>query len=172
MSRSGVPEPLTQALSGDLSYYDHVFQGINSVHLVLTDIYNTVTAMARASGAVKAYATGGLVDYTGLAAVHGSKARPELMLNANDTENFLEAAKWMREAFAAPSISAIPNLGGDGSGFSIGQFQVNIPIERVLDYNDLVRQLQADPKFEKLINAMTLDRTLGKSALGKNRILF
>ena len=49
---------------------------------------------------------------------------------------------------------------------------VNIPIERVLDYNDLVRQLQADPKFEKLINAMTLDRTLGKSALGKNRILF
>lgn len=165
-------EPLTQALSNDLSYFNHVFEGINSVHLVLTDIYNMVAAMARASGAVKAYATGGLVDYTGLAAVHGSKAKPELMLNANDTVNFLEAAKLMRDAFTAPKITGLPEAGGGGSGLSIGQFMVNIPIERVLDYNDLVRQLQADPKFEKLVNAMTLDRTLGKSALGKNRILF
>lgn len=38
---------------------------------------------------VKAYATGGKVDYTGLAMVHGSKSKPELMLNAKDTENFI-----------------------------------------------------------------------------------
>ena len=165
-------EQLSQALSENLSYYDHMFESMNSVHLVLTNIYDMVAAMARASGAVKAYATGGLVDYTGLAAVHGTKARPELMLNANDTENFLEAAKLMRDAFSGSGFSGLPVANGSGGGFSIGQFMVNIPIERVQDYNDFVRQLQSDPKFDKLINAMTLDRTLGKSALGKNRILF
>lgn len=165
-------EQLTQAMSNDLSYYDHVFEGINSVHLVLTNIYDMVAAMARASGAVKAYATGGLVDYTGLAAVHGTKARPELMLNANDTVNFLEAAKLMRDTFSVSGFSGLPVTNDSTGGFSIGQFMVNIPIERVQDYNDFVRQLQNDPKFDRLINAMTLDRTLGKSAFGKNRILF
>lgn len=165
-------DQMQQALSNDLSYYDHMFESMNSVHGVLTSIYDMVAAMARASGAVKAYATGGLVDYTGLAAVHGSKARPELMLNANDTVNFLEAAKMMRDAFTAPRLSGLPEIGGSTGGFSIGQFMVNIPIERVLDYNDFVRQLQSDPKFERLISAMTLDRTIGKSALGKNRIVF
>ena len=35
------------------------------------------------------YAAGGLVDYTGIASVHGSSSKPELMLNASDTKNFL-----------------------------------------------------------------------------------
>ena len=165
-------DQLTQALSNDLSYYDHVFEGINSVHLVLTNIYDMVSAMARASGAVKAYATGGLVDYTGLAAVHGTKSHPELMLNANDTVNFLEAAKLMRDTFTGTKLSGLPGAGESGSGVGIGQLVVNIPIERVQDYNDFVRQLQNDPKFDRLISAMTLDRTLGKSAFGKNRIMF
>ena len=167
-----VTDTLNQAMSNDLSYYDHVFEGMNSIHVVLEDIYSMVGAMAQASGAVKAYATGGLVDYTGLAAVHGSKSRPELMLNANDTENFLEAARMMRDLLTTSSPTSLPGFDIGGSGITIGQFQVNIPIERVLDYNELVSQMQADPKFEKLINAMTLDRTLGKSSLGKNRIRF
>lgn len=165
-------DQMTQAMSADLSYYEYMSGEINSVEAVLNSIYDMVSAMARASGAVKAYATGGLVDYTGLAAVHGSKARPELMLNANDTENFLEAAKLMRDVLSGSGFSGLPAANGSGGGFNIGQFMVNIPIERVQDYNDFVRQLQGDPKFERLINAMTLDRTLGKSALGKNRILF
>lgn len=37
---------------------------------------------------VKAYSTGGLIDYDGLAQVHGGK-KPELVLNAKDTENFI-----------------------------------------------------------------------------------
>lgn len=165
-------DQLTQALSENLNYYDHMFESMNSVHGVLTSIYDMVAAMARASGAVKAYATGGLVDYTGLAVVHGSKARPELMLNANDTENFLEAAKWMRAALSGPSFSGLAEFGSGTGGGGIGQLIVNIPIERVQDYNDFVRQLQSDPKFERLIGAMTLDRTVGKSAFGKNRIVF
>ena len=38
---------------------------------------------------VKAYKTGGLIDYTGFAMVHGGK-KPEMVLNAKDTENFIK----------------------------------------------------------------------------------
>ena len=165
-------DQLAQAMSADLTYYDHMSTEISSVQTVLNNIYSMVAAMARASGAVKAYATGGLVDYTGLAAVHGSKGKPELMLNASDTANFLEAAKMMREmAGTTLSLSTAPGF-GSGGGMTIGQLQVNIPIDRVLDYNDLITQLRDDPKFERLVNAMTLDRAVGKSAFGKNRIVF
>lgn len=165
-------DQMTQALSADLNYYEHMSGEINSVQVVLSNIYDMVAAMARASGAVKAYATGGLVDYTGLAAVHGSKGKPELMLNASDTANFLEAAKMMRE-MAGSSISIPSTSGfGNGGGMTIGQLQVNIPIDRVLDYNDLISQLRDDPKFERLVNAMTLDRAVGKSAFWKNKIVF
>ena len=165
-------DQMQQVLQGDLDYYNKMFSGITSVHVVLTNIYDMVAAMARASGAVKAYATGGLVDYTGLAAVHGTKGRPELMLNASDTENFLEAARMMRDLYGAPSLSALPNMGGNAGGMTIGQLQVNIPIDRVQDYNDMISQMRDDPKFEKLISAMTLDRAVGKSSFGKNKIIF
>ena len=38
----------------------------------------------------KGYATGGLADFTGPAWLDGTKAHPELVLNARDTENFIQ----------------------------------------------------------------------------------
>lgn len=39
----------------------------------------------------KGYSSGGLVDYTGIALVHGSKSKPESFLNANQTEQIKQA---------------------------------------------------------------------------------
>ena len=47
------------------------------------------------------------------------------------------------------------------------EIQINIGIEKVQDYNDFVRQLQADNKFEKLVQSMTIDRIAGKGKLNK-----
>ena len=41
----------------------------------------------------KGYSTGGLVDYTGTAIVHGSKSRPEAFLNAEQTAQIRDALK-------------------------------------------------------------------------------
>ena len=41
-----------------------------------------------------------------------------------------------------------------------------------LEFSDFVTQLQADPKFEKLIDTMTMGRMLGGSKLAKNGIRF
>lgn len=137
---------------------------------------------------VKAYKTGGLVDYTGLAKVDGTPGKPELMLNAEDTENFLELRDLLRvlssqsltvgnSGFGSPTLSGVTDLSrmlstlrsanGGNMGTTIGDIEINIPIEKVEDYNDFVTQLQNDPQFEKMLLSMTVDRIAGGSSLAK-----
>lgn len=47
-------------------------------------------AYAKEQGYTKRYAHGGLVNYTGLAMVHGSDARPEAFLNADEVKVWKE----------------------------------------------------------------------------------
>jgi hypothetical protein len=63
-------------------------------------------------------------------------------------------------------------MSSGGGGTSIGDIIMNIDIDRVQDYNDFVTQLQADPKFEKLIDAMTMGRMLGGSKFAKSGVRF
>lgn len=128
---------------------------------------------------VKAYKTGGLVDYTGLAQLDGTPSKPELVLNSKDTENILETVDVARnmvtkgllselnEFNKISSISGkIPATSGDTK---IGDINITIPIERVMDYNDFVNQLRADPKFEKLVQSMSVNQLFGGSKLEKNK---
>ena len=142
---------------------------------------------------VKAYKTGGLVDYTGLAKVDGTPSKPELMLNARDTENFLKLRDALRmmsqqeltmlnqqkydtygidltpRVHGAPEIAKIlSSLQGAPIQQTDSSFgDININIDHVQDYNDFVMQLRNDPKFEKMLKAMTIDRLAGKSSLAK-----
>lgn len=138
----------------------------------LDTIEAAVVAMAQAndvsiSGAIKQYASGGLIDYTGFAKVDGTPGKPELVLNHRDTSNFLA----LRDVLRTPYLSALsgksqiyhfPAMGG---GAAIGEINIPISIERVQDYNDFIRQLQSDPKAERIIQAMTIDQVAGKSSL-------
>lgn len=53
---------------------------------------------------------------------------------------------------------------------SIGQININIPIEHIEDYNDFVTKLQKDKKFENMIQSMTIGRISKESSLSKNMI--
>ena len=46
-------------------------------------------------------------------------------------------------------------------------FDMPIYIDHVEDYNDLVTKMRDDPKFEKMIQAMTVDQIVGRSKLAK-----
>lgn len=143
---------------------------------------------------VKAYKTGGLVDYTGLAQVDGTPGKPELMLNAEDTKNFLELRDVLREMAlqelsigsksvnadygidASPRLTGITDISRKlaelknntvSQSHSVTFGDTNINIDHVDDYNDFVTKLQHDRKFEDMILAMTADRMLGGSSLGK-----
>lgn len=136
----------------------------------------------------KGYKTGGLVDYTGLAQVDGTPQKPELMLNANDAQNFIALRDVLRNLsmqpislgkqfdLDTPLFSGIADMSErlasmrtpvGNSGTTFGDFEINIPIENVQDYNDFVQQLRNDPQFEEMIIGMTLGKALGKTSLSK-----
>lgn len=136
------------------------------------------------TSSLKKYARGGLVDYTGLAHVDGSPSNPEIVLSPSDTANFIALKDAMKKASDGDGLLAklfgqsntlaqLAKVGAipDSSGTKIGNisYEINIPIERVLDYNDFVNQLVADGKFESFLHAATTDRLVGGSKLAKNK---
>lgn len=142
------------------------------------------------------YRTGGLVSYTGLAQLDGTPESPELVLNASDTKNFIELKEVLRDlqskkllseniidsayydfiknsvALMSHSISELPrgirdDIGSSSS--SIRDININIPIERVEDYNDFVNQLSKDKKFERYVQDVVVNPITRKNSLGKNK---
>ena len=70
------------------------------------------------------YKTGGLADYTGPAWLDGTPSKPELVLNATDTKNFLALKDVLSKAMA--STGSIENsYGGDMN------FEVNINVDHL-----------------------------------------
>ena len=162
------------ASSRVVQYVDGFEQSISNVSKYVEGIFGLVSRMVEGSAGVKAYASGGLVDYTGMAHVDGSRTKPELMLNAADTENFLALRDALRSKQYMSGISA--GLSGGGASVGVGtvieNLEVSIPIDHVEDYNDLLSQMQQDPKFERLIAAMTENRYLGGNSLSKRSVIF
>jgi len=141
----------------------------------------------------KNYKRGGEVDFTGLAWLDGTPGRPETVLDAEDTKNFVNLRDSLRAIAKQPlsllnggnysysysdkaadiASSVLSRLGsGADTGTNIGDINLNIEIDHVQDYNDLVRQMQSDKKFEKLIEAMSINKLVGRSSMDKYRIRF
>lgn len=135
-----------------------------------------------------AFKKGGLADYTGMAWLDGTPKQPEMVLNPQDTENFIALKDAMRSIAAGDSPLASLFGGGEGAenilkqlakidstiparGTNIGDitYQVTIPIDHVQDYNDFMNQLRQDGRFEKMIQSMTVDRLVGGSKIAKNK---
>ena len=80
-------------------------------------------SVLKANG-VKGYSTGGIADYTGPAWLHGTPSKPELVLNATDTKNFLALKDVLSKAIT--STDSIENsYGGDTN------FEVNINVDHL-----------------------------------------
>lgn len=149
---------------------------------------NGVTGWFRKQDVFKAYKNGGLVDYTGIAKVDGTPTKPESFLDAEDTQNVKGFTDELRKANkdklyitnSVPAvfggeipelmplpISDISNLLSELRKFenpminqptSIDMGGINIDIDHVQDYNDLVTQMRNDPKFEKMMSDMIIGR--------------
>lgn len=139
------------------------------------------------------YKSGGLADFTGTAWLDGTPSKPEMVLNAKDTENFIalkDTLKHMSEQglslanvgygnIGVPQLSGLTDISSmlrtlrqsnnSSGGNNIGGIEINIPIEHVDDYNDFITQLQKDKQFEKFIRSVSVDLLSGGSALAKNK---
>jgi len=79
-----------------------------------------------------------------------------------------------------PQLQGIIDMSGhmqqirSGSNASSGEIRIDVggittTVENVQDYNDFLRQMRDDKNFERMIDAMTLDRLVGKSSLAKKK---
>ena len=89
----------------------------------------------------KQYLTGGLADYTGFAWLDGSKSKPELVLNAKDTENFIVLKNILSDILKG-SLSRTKN-GGDN------YYDFHITVEEIANDYDVEKMIQ---KIKEEIN--------------------
>jgi hypothetical protein len=78
---------------------------------------------------INQFKTGGLADYTGPAWLDGTKSKPELVLNARDTQNFIQLKDILASLMTSTPKSA--EKSGDMS------FDIDINVETIKDETDL-----------------------------------
>ena len=173
--------------SGKLTTTNAVLTSIEKYVADLSDskVKNGTTDSSRYMARnVKKYASGGLVNYTGLAQVDGTPSKPEAFLDAEDTKNISKLLTQMRVMSMAPALglsnyNTLSGITGKmssefGNGFQIGNIETNVAIniDHVQDYNEFVAQLQKDHKFESMIQDITINRLNGNNSLSKNKYIW
>ena len=113
----------------------------------------------------KAYAMGGLVDFTGPAWVDGSQDKPELMLNSTDTKNLLTAVDFVRQvdintltelyrAIDAQTMGMLYSMGGltaqTANGNNMTELQQTVTI--TADFPNATDRNEISAAFEDIIN--------------------
>lgn len=81
------------------------------------------------TGGLQAYKTGGLATQTGLAWLDGTKSRPELVLNARDTENFIQLKDVLSNLLRSGSTTNNTTTSGDN------YFNITVQAEIANDYD-------------------------------------
>ncbi len=117
--------------------------------------YGPETRKATLQSQFKAYKTGGLADYTGPAWLDGSKTHPELVLNAKDTENFIELKNILAHSMGTQGAGGINN--GDT------YYEFNIDAEIGSDYDveklaDKIKRLIYNDSSYRNINSINFTR--------------
>lgn len=98
------------------------------------------------------YATGGLADFTGPAWLDGSKAHPELVLSARDTENFIQLKNILAD-------------GLDGKGASgDNYYDVHIEVDQLSNDYDVEQMMD---KMKRLIEEDAAYRNVNAVDLGR-----
>ena len=94
--------------SGDkgtfFAYDGEAFVWTGSVAAKIIQENASDTDSVTVKNAIKGYKTGGLADYTGPAWLDGTPSKPEIVLNAQDTQNFLALRDILAEVMGKGSI--------------------------------------------------------------------
>lgn len=96
--------------------------------------------------------------------VYSTEAHNNLWDMANDPSEFIK-----KNLDVSGSTLPKPDVAQSQINNTIS---INIPIDKVLDYNDFIRQMQNDPKAEKLIQSIAFDQLTGRGKMGKYKVNF
>ena len=93
------------------------------------DLKNAEKKVASVGRTIAVYKTGGLAAQTGLAWLDGTKSRPELVLNARDTENFIQLKDVLSDLLRGGSAASNTTTAGDN------YFSITVQAEIANDYD-------------------------------------
>lgn len=119
------------------------------------------TSRAFRSSNLKAYKTGGIADFTGPAWLDGTKSKPELILNAKDTQNFImlkDVLSNVMSGLSSAGAAKSQNAGGDN------YFDISIIVDEISsDYDvdklaERVKQQINDDARYRNVNAINFIR--------------
>ncbi len=96
----------------------------------------------------------------------------DTVLDHGATENIWDMANDPSGFISSHLIDVFPAAANWGNSNINQTFNMPIEIDHVQDYNDFIRQLQHDPKAERMIQAMTIGRISGRSKLNKYKYKF
>lgn len=95
------------------------------------------------AAALQAYKKGGLANFTGPAWLDGTKSRPEAVLNARDTENFLQLRDILGEVLTKTRDLGNSNSENNGDNY----YDIDIQVDRLsndYDVDQLVRKIKKE----------------------------
>jgi hypothetical protein len=113
---------------------------LNKYRNSLKNLSVTTVIGSEVTGAYKKYATGGLVDYTGLAQVDGTPNKPEAFLSAEDTANIGAAAKLLADLPIFNSTSNAENAASTNIGDT--SIEIHINVENISDDYDIDQMIE------------------------------
>lgn len=122
--------------------------------------YNQIVERHRQmKNSIKAYASGGMVDYTGPAWVDGTKTRPEAFLDAIDTENIRRLTEALNYVSVAPMMTPSSDL-MQGNTQNIGDINITINEAKINNDYDVAKLAdQVSSQFTKALSKRGLNLT-------------
>lgn len=104
-------------------------------------------------------------------------AKGDSVLNANATANLWDMAnnpaQFIKDNLLAETSTSIPNVISNGNNNTIkNNIEMILTLPNVKNYEDFVRALQNDPRFEEMVQDMSVNLLAGGSSLSKYRHKF
>lgn len=95
----------------------------------------------------------------------------DMVFNADQVEKLWNLSKGMPNMFVdnlGAKLPDIPNISNSlANKVDVSYGDVSLSFPNVKNYEDFMKQAQQDPKFEKMVQEMTLGQTLGRNSLSK-----
>ena len=156
----------TTPSAGDLALYQgvaYMYRGTRSRWSpVLNDDGSVAIAVAEAmKKKLNAFETGGLADFTGPAWLDGTKSHPELVLNARDTQNFIQLKNILGEILDGNHHTKIDEKNNTSA---VNSFDIDITVESIGDDYDVeqlatkIRSMLYDDASYRNVNNVSFRR--------------
>lgn len=167
-ARAGYYEQIT----GDSDYYGTAEQNIRLLNYLKNNGYRKGTKSATAG--IHRTDEDGLGSEVIFSKKYGTLRKldaGDMVFNADQVEKLWNLSKGMPNMFVdnlGAKLPDIPNISNSlANKVDVSYGDVTLSFPNVHNYEDIMKQMQKDPKAEKMIQEMTLGQTLGRNSLSK-----